>query len=125
MATITVQLPADASLVRVARLVAASAARRAGLGEEAVDDVRLAVGEACAWAVVRHQRVAAAAPVELTLDDSTPARLTLEVLDHGGPGRAEDSDDLGLALLRGLAGEVGLEPTADGARLRFSLPGPA
>ena len=84
------------------------------------------MGEACAWAVVRHQRVAAAAPVELTLDDSTPARLDARGRSTtAGRSGHEDSDDLGLALLRGLAGEVGLEPTADGARLRFSLPGPA
>ena len=125
MAPITLALPVDTSLVRVARLVAAAAARRAGLGEDAVDDVRLAVGEACAWAVVRQQRVGADAPVQLSLDDSAPARLALEVVDHGGPGLAEDVEDLGLALLRGLAGHVGVEATADGARLRFTLPAQA
>ncbi len=125
MARITLELPADASLVRVARLVAASAARRAGGGEAAVDDVRLAVGEACAWAVGRQQRSPAGAPIELSLDDTSPARLGLEVVDHAGPERAEDADGLGLALLRGLAGDLTVQPTSDGARLRCWLPAEA
>jgi anti-sigma regulatory factor (Ser/Thr protein kinase) len=36
-------IPSSVEHVRTARLVAVAAARRAGLGEEALDDVRLAV----------------------------------------------------------------------------------
>ena len=42
---------ADAAHVRTARLIAAAMARRSGVGEDVLDEVRLAVGEACARAV--------------------------------------------------------------------------
>lgn len=38
----------DPSLVRTVRLVAAAVARRAGLEDEALEEIRMAVGEACA-----------------------------------------------------------------------------
>ena len=48
---ITVSIARDAALVRTVRLVAASFARRATTGEDFVEEVRLAVGEACALLV--------------------------------------------------------------------------
>ena len=41
--------------VRTARLVATAVARRSGVGEALLDEVRLAVGEACSRAVEAHQ----------------------------------------------------------------------
>jgi len=45
---VTVSISRDPALVRTVRLVAAAVARRTGRDEEFVEDVRLAVGEACA-----------------------------------------------------------------------------
>lgn len=42
--------------VRTARLVAVATARQLGVREELLDEVRLAVGEACTRAVAAHQR---------------------------------------------------------------------
>lgn len=47
-ATLELELAADAALLATARLFAAAAARTAGCDEDAVEDVRLAVSEACA-----------------------------------------------------------------------------
>jgi anti-sigma regulatory factor (Ser/Thr protein kinase) len=41
--------------VRTARLVGVAVARRAGVAEELLDEVRLAIGEACTRAVALHQ----------------------------------------------------------------------
>ena len=41
--------------VRTARLVAVATARRSGVGEELLDEIRLAVGEACSRAVALHR----------------------------------------------------------------------
>ena len=56
MAVVELLLPALPAHVRTARLVVVAAARRAGLADELVDEVRLAVGEACARAVGMHAR---------------------------------------------------------------------
>lgn len=48
---ITVSIARDAALVRTVRLVAASFVRRATTAEDFVEEVRLAVGEACALLV--------------------------------------------------------------------------
>lgn len=45
---VSVAIARDPALVRTARLVAAAVARRAGLDEVLVEEIRLAVGEACA-----------------------------------------------------------------------------
>lgn len=47
-AAVTVTIARDPALVRTVRLVAASVARRTERGEEFVEEVRLAAGEACA-----------------------------------------------------------------------------
>ncbi len=47
---VTVQLPAQARYIRVARLVGAGLANDLGIDLEGLDDVRLAIGEVCALA---------------------------------------------------------------------------
>ena len=47
MATVELLFSALPEHVRTARLVAAAVARRAGVDEAVLDEVRLAVGEAC------------------------------------------------------------------------------
>jgi serine/threonine-protein kinase RsbW len=42
--TVTLRLPPNAAHVRTARLIAAAMARRSGVGEDVLDEVRLAVG---------------------------------------------------------------------------------
>ena len=48
---ITVSIARDPALVRTVRLIAAAVARRTSHDEEFVEEVRLAVGEACALMV--------------------------------------------------------------------------
>ncbi|MGH8963915.1 MAG: ATP-binding protein [Actinomycetes bacterium] len=48
---VKVSIVRDPALVRTVRLIAAAVARRTGLDEEFVEEVRLAVGEACALLV--------------------------------------------------------------------------
>lgn len=69
MPTSTLSIPADTEQVRVARLVACSAARRAGVNEDDIEDVRLAVGEAVGLAVLRHLNAEIGAPVVIDFID--------------------------------------------------------
>ena len=79
-ATVTLRLPPSAAHVRTARLIAAAVARRSGVGEELLDEVRLAVGEACARAVRLHERhgMSSAVTVEFAEGD----RFRVAVVDR-------------------------------------------
>ena len=71
MGTASLSIPPAAEQVRLARLVAGAAARRCGVDEEVLDEVRLAVGEACALAVVKHQDSDLAADIRIELTDDS------------------------------------------------------
>jgi serine/threonine-protein kinase RsbW len=85
------------SHVRTARLVAVAAARRAGLSDELVDELRLALGEACSRAVGLHARHVPGTPVQVTVTDN-PGGLTVSVTDQG-PAAGPAPDDLSEGLL--------------------------
>ena len=130
--------------VRTARLVAVAAARRAGLEDELVDELRLAVGEACSRAVGLHGRHAPDSLVRLTVADDA-AGLTLTVVDAGpaagpvlddpgegllaGPdsaGRGELADpDVALAVLHGLVDDITVLPQPGGTVVTMRWPLPA
>lgn len=55
MATVELTFSALPAHVRTARLVATAIARRTGVEESLLDEVRLAVGEACSRAVEAHR----------------------------------------------------------------------
>jgi anti-sigma regulatory factor (Ser/Thr protein kinase) len=67
--TVVLRLPASPAHVRTARLVAAAMARRSGVDEGLLDEVRLAVGEACARAVRQHERYGVHEPVTVEFGD--------------------------------------------------------
>jgi anti-sigma regulatory factor (Ser/Thr protein kinase) len=102
----TLSIPAAAEHVRTARLVAVAAARRAGLDEEAVDDVRLAVGETVARAVLRSGDTPA--EVELVLRDEGD-RFAVEVRDGSDPTVPDADDGVALALVRALVPDVAID----------------
>ena len=130
--------------VRTARLVVVAAARRAGLDDGLVDELRLALGEACSRAVGLHARHAPDVPVKVTISDD-PAGLTVTVVDAGpeaGPapddlaegifegGEADQPEqmvdpDVALAVLTGLLDSVEIEPTAAGTTITMRWPLPA
>lgn len=72
--------------VRTARLVAVAVARRSGVADSLLDEVRLAVGEACSRAVEAHRQYCPAEPVKIELTDSG-GRFEVVVTDSA-PGEA-------------------------------------
>ncbi len=88
MATVELRFSALPEHVRTARLVAAAVARRAGVDEAVLDEVRLAVGEACTRAVGLHQSGGISAPVRVLLIEEEK-QFSIEVGDeapHAAPG---------------------------------------
>ena len=76
--------------VRTARLVAVAVARRSGVADSLLDEVRLAVGEACSRAVEAHREYCPAEPVKIELTDSG-GRFEVVVTDSApgvGPAAA-------------------------------------
>ncbi len=64
---VTLAIRPDPSHVRLVRLVAVALGRLNGIGEDVLDDVRLATGEACGRAVAAHLHHGVAQPVEVEL----------------------------------------------------------
>jgi serine/threonine-protein kinase RsbW len=142
MAVVELTLPALTAHVRTARMVCVTAARRAGLRDDLLDEFRLAVGEACARAVGLHARHAPDELVTVRVSDDVSG-LTVTVHDCGpeaGPAVADlagglleadavDQDpqdvdvadpDVALALLGGLVDEVDVS-AADGSGTTVTL----
>jgi serine/threonine-protein kinase RsbW len=70
MSTVELRFTAKPAHVRTARQVAVTLARRANLGESALDAVRLAVSEACGLVVALQREARPGEPVIVTFDDS-------------------------------------------------------
>ncbi|WP_406007583.1 ATP-binding protein [Streptomyces sp. NBC_00637] len=133
MATVELRFSALPEHVRTARLVAAAVARRAGVDEAVLDEVRLAVGEACTRAVGLHQAGGITAPVMVSLIEEEK-QFSIEVGDeapHSVPGdRASGSDadveaeedEMGLAVISGLVDDVEVSAGEHGGLIRMTWP---
>jgi serine/threonine-protein kinase RsbW len=135
MATVEVSFTPLPAHVRTARLVATAVARRSGVAESLLDEVRLAVGEACSRAVEAHRVHCPAEPVRIALT-SLAGRFEVEVTDTGpaarasagGSGSAGNGEGTGLppgfgiAVIAGLADNVEVSETAAGTSIRMSWP---
>jgi len=135
MATVELRFSALPEHVRTARLVAAAVARRAGVDEAVLDEVRLAVGEACTRAVGLHQNSGVSAPVRVSLIEEEK-QFSIEVGDeapHAVPGDKEsgaggdadvdsEEDDMGLAVISGLVDDMEVSTGENGGLIRMSWP---
>jgi len=134
MATVEVTFTPLPAHVRTARLVATAVARRSGVDEALLDEVRLAVGEACSRAVEAHRRHCPAEPVRIEMTDSGE-RFVVTVSDHaptaagrqaaavaGHDGVAAIPAGFGLAVISGLADDVRVLSTSSGVSVRMSWP---
>ncbi len=125
MATVELSFTPLPAHVRTARLVAAAVARRSGVDESLLDEVRLAVGEACSRAVEEHRLHCPTEPVRLALTELA-GRFEVEVTDTsmaGGGARAPAyPPGFGIAVIAGLADDVQISETSAGTSIRMSWP---
>jgi len=148
MATVEMSFTPLPAHVRTARLVATAVARRSGVDEALLDEVRLAVGEACSRAVEAHQEHCPAEPVRVALTGNN-GRFEVVVTDTaaqgaatpaagvnggsgapggehpagaGGAGPLAVPAELGLAVIEGLADDVEIAHTDAGLSIRMSWP---
>jgi anti-sigma regulatory factor (Ser/Thr protein kinase) len=71
--------------VRTARLVGVAVARRAGVPEELLEEIRLAIGEACSRAVALHRTYGLSDLVDVSIADGAE-RFTVSVVDRAANG---------------------------------------
>src|ERR1700747_2952887 len=148
MATVEVTFTPLPAHVRTARLVATAVARRSGIDESLLDEVRLAVGEACSRAVEAHRKHCPGQPIrvalsddgerfEVVVTDAAPAdadgEAPVAAAPQGGNGTARGAAagggdgvilqlpaGVGLAVITGLADDVHISPAGDGTSVAMS-----
>jgi len=150
MATVEVAFTPLPAHVRTARLVATAVARRSGVDEALLDEVRLAVGEACSRAVEAHRRHCPAEPVRIEMTDlgerfvvvvrdSAPGAAGTQAAEASAQSAAANGasvpssagDDgaipagFGLAVISGLADDVRVSSTSSGVSVQMSWPSAA
>ena len=114
-ATVRLAFPPEARLLGTLRLVVGIVARKAGMGEEGIEDLKVAVSETCAVAVGDLSRAGRLDPIEIDLVEG-PDRFGIEVRDRApapaapAPGDPVDGEvddrELGLALVGALVDDL-------------------
>jgi len=103
MQTVRLEISPTPAHVRTARLVAVAVARQCGVAEALLDEIRLAVGEACSRAVGLHRLHSR---TELVLIEfSNGGRFGVAVRDSAPPEATNVAAPDPLALLSASAGE--------------------
>jgi len=134
--TIHLQIPPrNDHLALVRRVVSTAAAAGDELSVRRIDDLSLAVSEACANAIDAQRAAAADAPVAVRIDLGDGA-VVVTVTDHAGgfspddvdplpavddPGRLRHERGLGLPLMRNLSESVSFHRTEDGTAVRIEV----
>jgi hypothetical protein len=118
---VVLEIARDPALVRTVRLVAAAFARRTSVDEDVVEELRLAVGEACA-VMIGTEESAALADGLLEVRLMREGGLHVQITGSTGPQQRVLSD-LGLdpwAVLRGVFEDGSVEESGDQATVRLS-----
>ena len=127
--TVRLTIPAKAEYITLGRLALTGLAREAGIDEEVLSDLKLALSEACSNSVRHAYSDGRDGEVEI-LYALERDRIAIEVSD-GGNGFADDVREeggkelseggLGLAIIRAVSDEFDVaEAGQGGVRLRFA-----
>jgi serine/threonine-protein kinase RsbW len=133
------EVPAGPEYVAVVRLVVGSlAVGRRELSDERVDDLKLAVSEACTNAIEAHVRLGGKAPIGIRMYEAAD-RIEIHVTDQGGgfdpdgirghppftnPERLNFERGLGIPLIRSLMDELEFATVDGGTTVRMVLRAP-
>lgn len=148
MSIVRLQISPTPSHVRTVRLVTTAVARRAGLSDSVLDEIRLAVGEACSRAVSLHQAYAPTEMITVLLEEEGKFAVTVcdsaptgaetgrtDPLDFLNSVESTDNDvdllpsGLGMAVIGGLVDDLEITPASGGVgtvvRMSWPLAAPA
>jgi serine/threonine-protein kinase RsbW len=98
MATVTLTFSPLPAEVRTARLLGVALGRRGGLPDELIDELRLAIGEACSRAVAVHTRAGSAEHVRVRYtEDDRGFEVAVEDIGDVAAVVSADLDDVDTA----------------------------
>ncbi len=136
MLALELQVPARPEFIAIVRLVVSSlATARRNLADERIDDLKLAVSEACTNAIEAHRAARTSQPVTVQIWEADE-RLEVRVNDHGAgfdphdlpehppvtdPDRLNFERGLGIPLIRTLVDTVDFLPLGDGTSVVMTL----
>src|SRR5688500_3599161 len=126
MASVEIQIPPSPEYVGVVRLALGSLARSSGMDEESIDDLRIAISEACTNAVVAAEEGEDAEPITVEWDMGESA-LAVSIAGVGGSDATRDVDTQGFstraamseALLKSLVDDY--EVTDEGTCVKLTM----
>ncbi|HEV2057839.1 MAG TPA: ATP-binding protein [Solirubrobacteraceae bacterium] len=131
MPDVELRVPPDVQYVGLARLVVTAAARQAGMTNDRIEDLKIAVSEAAANAIQAHQRAGETSAITLTFGPTGADQFGVTIADAGPEGAAPDSiggrnwnadGGLGVTLIRGLADVVDFRRDAGvSVHMRFAV----
>jgi serine/threonine-protein kinase RsbW len=132
------QIPPSPEYIAIVRLVVSSlASARRAVADERVDDLKLAVSEACTNAIEAHAAIGTTAPVVIRVSEAAE-RLEVEIVDRGpgflpdalpshppvtDPARLNFERGLGIPLIKTLVDAAEFLPTDQGTTVRITLYG--
>jgi serine/threonine-protein kinase RsbW len=130
------QIPASPEYIAIVRLVVSSlASARRELADERVDDLKLAVSEACTNAIEAHTRAGVDEPITVEAYEGNE-RLEIRITDRGegfdpeslpahppvtDPDRLNFERGLGVPLIRTLVDDASFTPSGIGTTVRMVL----
>jgi serine/threonine-protein kinase RsbW len=133
---VELEIPARPEFVALARLVVSSVAvARRELADDRIDDLKLAVSEACTNAIEAHGAIDVDERVTVRCEESDD-RLDVLVEDRGAgfdpstlpehppvtdPERLNFERGLGIPLIRSLVDEVAFETSGEGTAVRLTI----
>ena len=124
---VELKIPCKPEYVGVARLAILGVASRMKFSYDEVEDVRLAVGEACTTSVEWAERNGKTESSIVLLSEIASEKLTVDIIDEAGSrsdsnvgGEAEpEPENLGALLITLLVDEVTVVPQNNGTRVRM------
>ncbi|MCU4187425.1 ATP-binding protein [Acidiferrimicrobium sp. IK] len=132
------QIPPSPEYIAIVRLVVSSlASARRAVADERVDDLKLAVSEACTNAIEAHASVGSSEPVTIRVTEGDE-RLEVEITDRGpgflpdalpthppvtDPARLNFERGLGIPLIKTLVDAAEFLPSPEGTTVRITLYG--
>ena len=128
------EFSSEPEFISTARLFAGAAARYFGCDEDTVQDVKIAISEACTNAVKAHESALVSQPVRIVVRPGGDT-VIFEVIDSGGGfqrakgdgNRSHDGEPLletgiGLHIIEALFPDTEVAPNAEGGTtVRFSV----
>ena len=134
LSVVSLTIPCSPEYVGTARLTILGVASRMGFSYDQVEDIRLAVGEACTNAIARAEGSPQTAPVTITIASHIEeAQLVIEITDTVATstlattadldqlaGEEVNSAELGALLMEILVDEVSVETSATGTYVRLT-----